>query len=101
MKFDKENVESILYKLIEESNKLRNVHSDIEKECKMLNGEYSWNGKGQESFYKSYLSIASNFDIIDDNIDDCNKFLRKTIMDYVKEESGLNNSVDNNILDIK
>ncbi len=101
--FKKEEVQEILFELIEKSKALREAYNDIEVKCKCLNGEDDmWKGKGQESFYENYLSISSEFEGINDNIDECNRFLRSTILDYLREESTIGNSIDNNsnLLDI-
>ena len=101
--FKKEEVQNILFQLIEKSKELKEAYLDIDNKCKVLNGEDDmWKGKGQESFYDNYLSISSDFELINDNIDECNRFLRSTILDYMKEDSTINNSIENNdnLLDI-
>ena len=101
--FKEEEVQDILFKLINKSKELRSTYEDIERVSSSLNGEDDmWKGKGQESFYNNYLSISENFESINSNIDECNRFLRSTIMDYIREESVINNSEDknSNLLDI-
>ena len=94
--FEKEGFETILNSLKTEYEDICKIYERVETKSKNINGENNWIGKGQKSFYNSYLSIASNILTIKSSIENCNNFLQNTMDAYCKEDEIINKSIENN-----
>ena len=95
--FEKEGYEEILRKLKEKTKKISEIYKEIEEKSKEIDGNAeTWKGRGQEEFYKSYLSISKKFEGIETSLDESNKFLEATINSYYEEDKLNSKSAENN-----
>jgi uncharacterized protein YukE len=93
--FEKEGFEEILSKLKEKTEKLNSIYDEVEEKSKDIDGNSdTWHGKGQASFYKSYVSISKKFEGIKDNFQNCNMFLESTMKSYCDEDERAKVSID-------
>lgn len=95
MEFNKTEVERILSQIEEKNNNIKAILEDVELMSSAFDGEDdTWKGKGQESFYNSYKTIAKKFPTIEEKLDDIVKFLEDTINNYVEEDTVIDNAID-------
>ena len=94
--FEKEGIESILDKLNDEYDAISKIYDEIENRSKKINGEGNWQGKGQKSFYNSYLSISKKITNNKLKIQNCNDFLRETKKAYIDKDNQLLKNLEDN-----
>ena len=95
IEFNKEGVESILKQIEAKNNNIKEILENVELMSGAFDGnEDTWKGKGQESFYESYKTIAKKFQTINDKLDDNVNFIRNMMDNYVNGEDTIDKNVD-------
>ena len=95
IEFNKEGVESILEQIEAKNNNIKEILKNVELMSGAFDGdEDTWKGKGQESFYESYKTIAKKFQTINEKLDDNVNFIRNMMDNYVSGEDTIDKNVD-------
>lgn len=95
IEFNKEGVESILEQIEAKNNNIKEILENVELMSGAFDGdEDTWKGKGQESFYESYKTIAKKFQTINEKLDDNVNFIRNMMDNYVSGENTIDKNVD-------
>jgi uncharacterized protein YukE len=95
IEFNKEGVESILKQIEAKNNNIKEILENVELMSGAFDGnEDTWKGKGQESFYESYKTIAKKFQTINEKLDDNVNFIRNMMDNYVNGEDTIDKNVD-------
>ncbi len=95
IEFNREGVESILKQIEAKNENIKEILENIELMSGAFDGDDDiWKGKGQESFYESYQSIAKKFPTINEKLDDNVNFIRNMIDNYVSGEDTIDKNVD-------
>ena len=95
IEFNKEGVENILRQIEAKNNNIKEILEDVELMSGAFDGEDdTWKGKGQESFYESYKTIAKKFPTINEKLDDNISFIQNMIDNYVSGENTIDKNVD-------
>ncbi len=93
--FKKEEIEKIKEKIEAKSNEIRELLDDIEMMGEGLDGtDETWMGKGQESFYNSYKSIAKKFPTINEKLDENISFINNSLDSYVDADNTIDSKID-------
>jgi uncharacterized protein YukE len=95
IEFNKQGVESILKQIEAKNNNIKEILEKVELMSGAFDGnEDTWKGKGQESFYESYKTIAKKFQTINEKLDDNVNFIRNMMDNYVNGEDTIDKNVD-------
>ena len=95
IEFNKEGVESILEQIEAKNNNIKEILENVELMSGAFDGdEDTWKGKGQESFYESYKTIAKKFQAINEKLDDNVNFIRNMMDNYESGENTIDKNVD-------
>lgn len=95
IEFNKEGVESILEQIEAKNNNIKEILKNVELMSGAFDGDEDiWKGKGQESFYESYKTIAKKFQTINEKLDDNVNFIRNMMDNYVSGEDTIDKNVD-------
>jgi len=95
-------LQNTVEKLEEKVLNISNIFDDIEKKMHLIDGTSdTWRSNAQASVYRNYRTISDNFPAMVGQLNGYVLFLKKTIDNYKRGESTINNSIENNQNNLK
>ncbi|MBO5375826.1 MAG: hypothetical protein J6A52_03140 [Bacilli bacterium] len=97
LNIDTVKLESIITKLENNYNLVKEIFDNLNKKMELCNGtEEMWQGKTQEKVYEAYKELSNQFPEILNELEGYNTFLKTTIENYNSKEKNIDNNINNN-----
>jgi len=91
---DSEQFKEIIMELRESREKIKEIFQRETKTSEDVNGEEIWTGNAQKSMGEKMSQLAQNYGPIISSLEIYDKFLTKTLEDYVRIEEEISKNID-------